>query len=155
VETISVRVSDAVIKLEEALRELDDPGHGAQIIFSGVVRNSNLGRRVTGVSYDAFAPLAMRTLHDICVEAQARWGATLRFRVIHRTGLVPVGEASLLTAVSSPHRDEAYKASRYVIEQIKVRAPIWKKEHYIDGESEWLKGHALCGHAHGDEAPLS
>ena len=149
---IQVRVSDAVITTEETLASLNDPGHGAQILFSGVVRNSNLGRQVNGVSYDAFAPLATRTLHDICCEAQTRWGAALQFRVIHRTGFVAVGEASLLIGVSSPHRDEAYKASRFVIEQIKVRAPIWKKEHYIDGESEWLKGHALCSHGAGADA---
>ncbi|MBI3554821.1 MAG: molybdenum cofactor biosynthesis protein MoaE [Deltaproteobacteria bacterium] len=149
---IHVQVSDAVITSQEITGLLDNPGHGAQILFSGVVRNSNLGRQVNGVSYDAFAPLTTRTLHEICVEAQSKWGAGLQFHVLHRTGLVQVGEASLLIAVSAPHRDEAYKASRYVIEQIKVRAPIWKKEHYIDGESEWLKGHALCSHPRTEEA---
>ncbi len=100
------------------------------------------------VSYDAFIPLAEAALREICEEARVRWGQTLAFTVLHRTGTLQIGETSVLIAVNSAHRAEAFEACRHVIEEIKVRVPIWKKETYIDGESAWLKGHELCQHAH-------
>jgi adenylyltransferase/sulfurtransferase len=141
-----IRVSDEPIFVEQALNGFGHDAHGAQTVFTGVVRENNHGRKVVSVSYDAFIPLAEATLREIVSEARKKWGEALLFKVVHRTGCLEVGEVSVLIAVSSPHRDEAYQASRYVIEQIKVRAPIWKKETYTDGESEWLKGHALCSH---------
>lgn len=131
---------------------IEDPAHGAAIVFSGKVRNHNLGRTVEGVSYDAFEPLAVRTLREICREAHSRREerGALRIAVVHRLGRLQVGEISVVVAVSSPHRSEAYEASRYIIEELKERVPIWKKEHYIDGDSDWLQGHALCGQARHD-----
>ena len=145
-EFIEVRVSDAVISSDEILRKASHQGWGAQVLFLGNVRDWNLGRRVVAVSYDAFAPHAEKTLKEICLEAAAKWGPGLGMIVHHRTGRLQVGEASVGIAVGSVHRDEAYQASRYIIEELKERAAIWKKEHYEDGESEWLKGHALCSH---------
>ena len=100
------------------------------------------------VSYDAFVPLAEQILKEIADEACKQWGEDLRIFIQHRTGRLEPGEVSVAIGVSSMHRNESYLASRYIIEQIKVRAPIWKKEHYENGETEWLKGHALCQHAH-------
>ncbi len=149
-ETIFVEVSEGAIDPMRALTRVGDCGHGAQTFFLGVVRDHNFGKRVVAVSYDAFAPLAEKTLRDICLEARGKWGAGLRFAVVHRTGRLGVGEASVAVAVGSPHRAESYEASRYVIEELKVRVPIWKKEHYENGETEWLRGHALCrGHSCG------
>ncbi|MCM2279943.1 MAG: molybdenum cofactor biosynthesis protein MoaE [Oligoflexia bacterium] len=145
-EGIEVAVVESAIDPTRTLARVTDPGHGAETLFLGVVREHNLGRKVLGVSYDAFAPLAETVLREICKEARARWGESLKFAVTHRTGRLDVGEISVAIAVGSRHRDEAYQASRYVIEELKIRAPIWKKEHYEDGESEWLKGHALCSH---------
>jgi molybdopterin synthase catalytic subunit len=125
---------------------LSDPRHGAQLLFHGVVRNTNHGRQVQAVSYDAHPALAETCFREICQEASGRWGETLQVALIHRVGRLEVGEISVSIAIGLPHRDEAYQASRYVIEELKKRAPIWKKEHYIDGESEWLQGHALCSH---------
>ena len=127
--------------------------HGAEILFLGIVRDINLGRNVTAVAYDAFTPLAEKTLALIADEAKEKWGKALQIVIFHRTGKLSVGEASLAIAVSSRHRDESYRASRYIIEEIKERAPIWKKEYYTDGESEWLKGHALCQHAPHSDKP--
>ncbi|MCC7441564.1 MAG: molybdenum cofactor biosynthesis protein MoaE [Bdellovibrionales bacterium] len=142
-------MSEAPIDLARFVSGLGAPGHGAQNLFFGAVRETNHGKRVLAVSYDAFAPLAEATLRDICGEAAGRWGEDLRFRVLHRTGRLGVGELSVAIGVSSRHREESYQASRYVIEELKKRAPIWKKEHYEGGETEWLKGHALCqGHQH-------
>ncbi|BDG05554.1 molybdenum cofactor biosynthesis protein MoaE [Anaeromyxobacter oryzae] len=140
---VLARVVSEPIHHEQVAAALSAPAHGAELVFWGVVRDANEGRRVRAVSYDAHVPLAERTLHDIAEEAVARSRAALRVVVIHRTGRLEVGEASVVVAVASPHRDEAYEASRYVIEQLKVRSPIWKQEHYADGDSEWLRGHTL------------
>jgi molybdopterin synthase catalytic subunit len=145
VGVIFVEVSDRVIDSARVNSAVGAPGHGAWNFFFGAIRETNHGREVVAVSYDAFVPLAERTLHAICEEARSRWGESLRFHVVHRTGRLAVGELSVAIAVSAPHRDEAYLASRYVIEEIKTRAPIWKKEFYSDGETSWLRGHALCG----------
>jgi molybdopterin synthase catalytic subunit len=142
------KIVDQPIDLAQVLSHLEDPRHGAQNIFVGNVRNHNMGKQVVSVSYDAFTELAENILSEICSEASKKWGEALKFVVFHRTGSLKIGESSIVIAVGSPHRDESYQASRYVIEQIKVRAPIWKKEFYTDGETEWVKGHTLCCHAH-------
>jgi molybdopterin synthase catalytic subunit len=103
---------------------------------------------VEAVAYDAFQPLAEKVLGEISEEARLKYANDLKVVLQHRTGKLKVGEISLAIAVSSRHRDEAYEASRYIIEELKQRAPIWKKEYYTDGETDWLKGHALCGHHH-------
>lgn len=121
--------------------------HGAEILFLGKIRNHNLGKSVRAVSYDAHPTLAQKVLREICEEAQGRWGNDLCLTVIHRIGRVEINEISVVIQVSSTHRNESYQASRYVIEQLKDRVPIWKKEHYLEGESEWLQGHALCSHS--------
>lgn len=139
-------VSEAPIQPNQVVQFASEHSHGGQIFFFGAVRELNLGRKVIAVAYDAFVPLAEKVLQEICSEAQSRWGKDLQILVIHRTGRLTVGEISVAIGVTSRHRDEAYQASRYVIEELKVRAPIWKKEFYESGETEWLKGHALCGH---------
>jgi molybdopterin synthase catalytic subunit len=131
----------------ESLTADSDDACGAELVFSGVVRSRNHGKKVVAVSYDAFEPLALATFKEICDEARTRWGQTLRIALVHRTGRLEAGETSVIIAVASPHRAEAYEASRYVIENLKTRAPIWKKETYEDGESDWLQGHALCQHS--------
>ena len=143
---IEVRVSEDVIDVPQVLACATDCGWGAEILFLGHVRDINHGRTVVGVSYDAFVPHAEKTLRQICLEASTRWGSELGMVVHHRLGRLQVGEASVAIAVRSRHRDAAYEVSRYIIEELKERAAIWKKEHYIDGDSEWLKGHALCSH---------
>lgn len=155
-----IRVDGSVIEvssLRSALHTLSQAkSHGAEVLFLGVVREMNLGRRVEAVAYDAFQPLAEKTLAEITEEAKLKFNQDLRSVIFHRTGKLRVGEVSIGIAVSSCHRDEAYEASRFIIEEIKIRAPIWKKEYYVDGESEWLKGHALCSHgkkAHQESSP--
>lgn len=119
--------------------EFSRPENGAELVFWGVVRNSSEGKQVLAVTYDARVALAERTFREIGDEACARWGDQLRVVIVHRVGRLVVGEASVLVCISSPHRDEAYHASRYVIEQLESRAPIWKQEHYVDCDSEWLE----------------
>jgi len=141
--SVLVRVVKEPIRHEQVAAELGRPEDGAQLVFWGLVRDHNEGRCVRAVTYDAHPQLAVRTFREIADEALARWGADLRIVVIHRTGTLEVGEASVVVGVASAHRDEAYEASRHIIEQLKVRSPIWKREHYVDGDSEWLRGHSL------------
>jgi len=137
---------DKAIDAAEALAFVDAPANGAGALFVGVVRDLNQGRKVQAVSYDVFAPLAEQGFAEICAEAQQRWGADLRLFVAHAKGRLDVGGISIVLAAGSPHRGEAFAACRYLIEEIKTRSPIWKQEHYVDGDSDWVKGHALCGH---------
>ena len=141
--TIQVRMTDEPLSLDAFSPALCRDDCGAQIVFWGVVRDLNEGRPVLAVTYDAHRTLAERTFREIAEEACERWGSDLSVVVAHRGGTLSVGEVSLLVGVASPHRDEAYQASRYVIEQVKVRSPVWKQEHYADGDSDWLKGHSL------------
>ncbi|MCC6806334.1 MAG: molybdenum cofactor biosynthesis protein MoaE [Deltaproteobacteria bacterium] len=145
------KLSAEPIDVTALMRAVVQPKDGAVILFVGVVRNRNDGRDVVAVSYDAFVPLAERTLAAIAAETPAE----VSVAVEHRTGRLAVGEASVAIAVAAPHRVEAYEASRYVIEQIKRRLPVWKQEHYVDGDSEWLDGcclHSSDGSDH-DHAP--
>lgn len=140
----------------ELLNKVHQPKDGAAVLFLGTVRNRNDGRDVVGVSYDAFVPLAERTLRDIAAELACRLSDPLGLAIAHRTGRLCVGETSVAIVTASAHREEAYFASRYVIEEIKRRLPVWKQEHYVDGDSEWLDGcclkHAPHEHATGCKA---
>lgn len=115
------------------------PADGAALLFWGVVRQENEGRAVSRLEYSAYAPMAEKEMLAIADEARERFG-TGAIHVVHRVGLLHVGEASVAIAVASPHRAEAYEASRYVIEQLKQRVPVWKREGYVDGETEWVPG---------------
>lgn len=127
------------------------PSDGAALLFLGVVREQNEGRAVSHLEYEAYAPMAERVLGEIVAEARARW-ETGEIAVVHRVGRLEIGEASVAIVVAAPHRGDAYEASRYVIEQLKQRVPIWKREGYLEGDSEWLGGHwpePAAGSAHG------
>lgn len=145
-DKILCKILETPIESNEVFQFTHHPSHGAQNFFFGAVRGKNMGRDVVAVEYDAAIQLAETTLREIAQEAQTQWGESLKICVLHRIGKLAVGEVSVAIGVSSPHRDESYQASRYVIEEIKKRAPIWKREFYLDGETEWLKGHALCQH---------
>jgi len=119
---------------------------GGIATFFGIVRGRNHGRDVVSVTYDVHKPVAKKVLTEIAMEAKGKFGPDLETRVVHFFGKLLVGEMSVGIAVASKHRDEAFLACRYIIEQLKTRVPIWKKEIYRDGETEWLKGHELCSH---------
>jgi molybdopterin synthase catalytic subunit len=122
------------------------PADGAALLFWGVVREQNEGRAVSQLEYTAYAPMAEREMLRIADEARARFG-TGAIHVVHRVGWLEIGEASVAIAVASPHRGEAYEASRYVIEQLKQRVPVWKREGYVDGDTEWVPGFAPVAEA--------
>lgn len=113
---------------------------GAALLFLGVVRDHNEGRAVERLEYEAFAPMAETEMSRIAAEAADRW-ETGAISILHRVGTLELGEVSVAIVVAAPHRGDAYEASRYVIEELKKRVPIWKREGYVDGPSEWLAGH--------------
>jgi len=111
---------------------------GAVLLFLGVVRNENLGRRVLHLEYEAYPELARRVMEELAQEARARFRLT-EVAIMHRTGLLPVGETSLVVAVSSPHRGEAFRGGQWLVDRLKERLPVWKKEVFEGGE-EWIEG---------------
>lgn len=122
----------------EALRALLlDPACGGFVCFEGWVRDHNEGQRVSGLEYEAFAPLARREGERILIEACERFGVRHAL-CVHRIGALQLGDLAVYVAVSAPHRDEAFRACRYIIDEVKHRVPIWKKEHYVSGDSGWV-----------------
>ncbi|MEX2177882.1 MAG: molybdenum cofactor biosynthesis protein MoaE [Gemmatimonadaceae bacterium] len=130
-------IVDRPIDPAALLAEVASPSNGATVLFVGTVRDMNDGTRVTGLDYTAYRAMAERELRDILAEAGERF-ATSDIVVEHRIGALGLGDASVVIAVAHPHRGEAYEASRYVIEELKGRLPIWKREHYADRKPEWV-----------------
>jgi molybdopterin synthase catalytic subunit len=124
---------------DDVLARVGSDEDGAAVLFLGMVRDHADGRPVTGMTYEAYEEMATPVLSEIAHEASQRIGSD-RVAVLHRVGDLTIGEVSVAIAVSSPHRAEAFEASRYVIEEIKKRLPVWKKEHYADGAREWVAG---------------
>ncbi|OFW42498.1 MAG: hypothetical protein A3J29_06975 [Acidobacteria bacterium RIFCSPLOWO2_12_FULL_67_14b] len=120
------------------VRALDITGIGALTTFVGLVRDHNLGRRVMRLEYEAYEPLALRGLELIVQEAAEQW-PDVRLAIHHRIGRMGIGEASVAIAAASPHRADAFAASRYAIERIKQIVPIWKHE-YFEGGDVWIEG---------------
>lgn len=131
-----------------ALRtELVDAGAGAFATFEGWIRNENEGHEVLRLEYEVYEPLAVKEGEKVIAEARARH-PVLHAACVHRRGMLEIGECAVWVGVSSPHRDEAFTACRYIIDQVKVRLPIWKKEHYADGHSGWVNCERCAEHAH-------
>ena len=148
---IFARVASEVIDPAEVLARVGSTRDGATLLFLGVVRDHSDDRPVSGMRYDAYQEMAGEVLRAIAEETAERLG-TDHVAVVHRFGELAIGDVSVAIAVSSPHRAEAYEASRYVIEELKERLPVWKKEHYVDGASEWVEGTVPPGTAAGTEA---
>jgi molybdopterin synthase catalytic subunit len=119
------------------IRSVSNPGNGAVLLFLGAVRQVNDGRDVTGIDYAAYEAMAQRELEAIATEASTKFHAA-DVAVQHRLGELAVEDVSVAIAVGHAHRDAAYAASRFVIEELKRRVPIWKREHYTDGTREWV-----------------
>jgi len=117
----------------------EPPGSDVAVVtFWGLVRNHNLGRRVLFLEYEAYNPLALKTLERISDEVKGRWPG-VRLALHHRIGRIEIGDASVAIAASSPHRADAYAACRYTIERVKQIAPVWKRE-FFDGGDVWIEG---------------
>ncbi len=131
------RLTRAKINMEEMRRRVESPECGAVASFSGTVREWNDGRQVLSIDYSGYGPMAEKILEAIEVDLGRRF-AGIRIAIVHRLGRLSVGEASLAVVVTAPHRREALGACSEAVESIKARAPIWKKEHYVDGSS-WIE----------------
>lgn len=140
---IKTIVTTEILNLNEAIDFVDHGDNGCANLFVGRVRNTNLGRPVNAVSYDAHKILCEKVFTEISNEAINNFDNKLKIYISHFKGKLEIGGISVIIAVGNPHRDAAFKASRYIIEELKKRAPIWKKEHYVDGDEDWLLGHEL------------
>ena len=120
------------------VRQVEFPGAGAILAFSGVVRDNSKGKKVGHLEYEAYPEMAEASMRDLIAEIHERW-PDVRVAMAHRVGKLKIGEASLIIAVAAPHRLEAYAASRYAIERVKAVLPVWKKEFAADGEY-WVEG---------------
>ncbi len=131
---------------------VNHPGAGAIVLFVGVTRDHFGGRAVTRLEYEAWPAMAVPEMQKIGAEIATQWPGA-KVAISHRTGVVEIGEPSVVIAVSAPHRAEAYAASRFAIDTLKVRVPVWKKEHYADEGAAW-KANAQPASTLGDgEAP--
>ena len=141
--TAIVKTEEEKISSEKAKKFILSEKNGAESIFVGRVRNENSGKKVTAVTYDAHDQAVIKSFQSICNDAKSKFDNRASIFLEHAKGYVPVGEISILIAVSTGHRDEAFKICRYILEEIKHKSPIWKKEHYTEGNEEWLSGHSL------------
>ena len=132
------------IEISKAEQFISSSKFGASIFFSGTVRDVNENKKVTGITYDSHDELVIKSFEEIYKEVDEKLHIKNKAVFIeHVKGYVGLGEVSILIAVACPHRVEAYDLSRYIIEEIKKRSPIWKKEHYENESSEWLKGNPI------------
>lgn len=144
--------SQASLDVAAALEFVSDPRFGGLAVFVGKVREFNVGRHVTGISYDLFEPLALRTFRAIGERARVEVGGPLKLYIAHAKGDLGLGDVAVVVAAGTPHRAEAFQACRLAIEAVKHEAPIWKQEHYVDGDSAWSEGCSLCHETSPDPA---
>ena len=141
------RIIDSKLRkliIKDAEKFIGSSDFGASIFFSGTVRNENNNKSVIGITYDTHDALVIKSFDEIYNEVNEKLKTKDKAVFIdHAKGYLDLGEISIIIAVGTKHRDEAYKISRYIIEEIKKRSPIWKKEHYEKEDSEWLKGISL------------
>ena len=132
------------IKISDAEQFIASSKFGANIYFTGTVRNLNDNKEVTGITYDSHDEMVIKSFEEIYNETEQKLNIHDKAVFIeHVKGYVKLGEMSIIIAVACKHRDQAYVLSRYIIEEIKKRTPIWKKEHYINEDSQWLKGNPI------------
>jgi len=145
------RVSSEPLNAEQLKAAAENPACGALVTFEGWVRNHNEGHAVTALEYEAYDQLAVAEGSRILGEAIEKFGLHQAV-CVHRTGHLAIGDIAVWVGVATPHRDAAFKACRYIIDEIKVRVPIWKKEHYVNGDSGWVNCEECAKHGH--KAPM-
>ncbi len=139
-----IDIKERKISLTEAEKFISSSDYGASIYFTGTVRNQNNNKSVIGITYDSHDALVLKSFKEIYEETDKKLNIQKKAIFIeHAKGYLNLGEISIVIAIACKHRDEAYILSRYVIEEIKKRSPIWKKEHYTNNQSDWLKGNPI------------
>ena len=129
-----IEVTTQPLSERAVAQAVEHPGAGGIALFSGVVRDQTGGRRVKFLEYEAHAPMAEAKMREIGAAIRARWAGVRRIAMLHRIGRLEIGESSVLIAVSAAHRGDAFDACRYAIDTLKRTVPVWKKEHFEDGE---------------------
>ncbi|MEO1245111.1 MAG: molybdenum cofactor biosynthesis protein MoaE [Pseudomonadota bacterium] len=140
-----VQVVTAPIDPAALAEKLKDPRAGGYASFEGWVRNENEGREVLQLEYETHEPLVIKEGERIIAEAKERW-PLIGAEFVHRSGLLELGACAVWVGVAAKHRDEAFLACRYLIDDLKQRLPIWKKEHYVDGDSGWVNCERCAQH---------
>ena len=139
-----IDIKEKKLSIVEAENFISSYDYGASIFFTGTVRNQNENKSVIGITYDSHDALVISSFQEIYNEADKKLNIKDKSVYIeHAKGYLNLGEVSIIIAVACKHRDQAYVLSRYIIEEIKKRSPIWKKEHYQNNDSAWLKGNPI------------
>lgn len=125
------------ISVDQVVGRLADPSVGAVATFVGTVRGNTNGRETLYLEYEAYPEMAEKTLQQVGEEVQARWPEVLQVAIVHRVGRLHVGETAVVIALSAAHRRQVFDALHYAIDRVKEIVPVWKKEVWADGESEW------------------
>lgn len=141
-----VKITESQLSIEEATKQVTSPSSGAISTFIGTTRDNFNGKKVVRLEYEAYTGMAEQELRKICKEVREKWSSIEHIAVYHRLGLVPITEASVIIAVSSPHRRESLEAVHFAIDTLKAKVPIWKKEVYEGDEPQW-KENSECSWA--------
>lgn len=134
-----VEITEEPLPVEEADDLLRDPACGAVSLFVGTTRQFTDGRETLRLEYEAYEPMALREIHRLADSCADRWDVR-RLVVLHRLGVIPITEASVVIGVATPHREDSFSACRFLIDALKQQVPIWKKEIFADGSTEWVSG---------------
>ncbi len=139
------------IRLEKYISTIHMPETGGMVTFSGIVRNHNHGKKVDYLDYESHTVIAKKVITEILIESTQKWPIQFALAV-HRTGRLKIGEIAVLVITCSAHRKEAYEANQFIIDKLKIEAPIWKKETFTDGSSVW--GNNCDCHHHNDRSAI-
>ena len=142
-----MRITAETIIPEKLRDELCDDAAGGYVGFEGWIRNHNEGEDVARLEYEVYEPLAIKEGQAVIEEAMKKF-PILHAECVHRSGMLEIGECAVWVGVSAAHRDEAFRACRFIIDQVKVRLPIWKKEYYANGDSGWVNCERCAEHGH-------
>jgi molybdopterin converting factor subunit 1 len=142
-----IQVTTEPLSERAVLDAVGDAAAGGIVLFSGVVRDQTGGRRVKFLEYEAHAPMAEAKMREIAAAVRGRWPDVARVALVHRVGRLEIGESSVMIAVSSPHRRQAFEACHFAIDTLKETVPVWKKEYFEDGEV-WVGLQSECDHRH-------
>lgn len=132
-----VELTDQPIDSDQLTKFVTTPRSGAVILFLGTVRELTQGKKTIALDYDAYPQMAVSKMNELIDEAAENWPIQ-KVAIIHRTGHLDLAEASVAIAVSCPHRGETFEAGRFLIDELKIRVPVWKKENWDDGSTEWV-----------------
>ena len=138
-----IELSQARLDSARCMAHLEDPACGGICVFEGRVRNHNGGQEVLGLAYECYEPMALRQMEGLAAQAMRQWKLG-KVVMAHRIGAIPIGEAAVWIGVAAAHRAEAFEACRFLIDEVKLKVPIWKKESYRSGQEAWVD----CGHNH-------